>query len=215
MSCFLCCCEWTIGETCSWSSDWYNLKSFLFFFFGTFHRLTAWLSAYLVCVCLPLAINLSFPYDWFSGLGIFTDIRNCSASHPTFPSLLPSLSFFIWQCRTEKKEEPLARNVRSHRYSYIAVLFLQATSLSVFKLKEAKIYILYFCQTQQYLFILLWQHVLANWPPSAQIYKTQNKLQSSANNIFVIWYPIKFLFQIIYSWYVSSLWYIRVVCGCV
>ena len=163
-------------------------------------------SCYQFIVSLWLILRPGYIY-WYSELQCFS---------PHISQFVAFVKLFHMAVQNwKKKEEPLARNVRSHRYSYIAVLFLQATSLSVFKLKEAKIYILYFCQTQQYLFILLWQHVLANWPPSAQIYKTQNKLQSSANNIFVIWYPIKFLFKIIYSWYVSSLWYIRVVFGCV
>jgi hypothetical protein len=36
-------------------------------------------------------------------------------------------------------------------------------------------------------FILFWQQVSASWRPSGHLYKTQNKMQRSANNVFIIW----------------------------
>jgi hypothetical protein len=35
--------------------------------------------------------------------------------------------------------------------------------------------------------MLFWKHVTADWPSRGYLYKFQNKVQRSANNIFVIW----------------------------
>lgn len=69
--------------------------------------------------------------------------------------------------------------------------FLHIISCCVFKVKKSKIVFWFSSNTTIFIFILLWQHVSVNWPLSGHLFKTQNKVQCSANNIFVIWDPIK------------------------
>jgi hypothetical protein len=58
-------------------------------------------------------------------------------------------------------------------------------------------------------FILLW-HVSINWSSSGHLYKTQNKLQRRANNIFLNCIPLNLPNNIKnYVKLVSSLWYIN------
>jgi hypothetical protein len=108
-----------------WVGDWRGMlvKEWLILFVAFFCEwCIVWLTAYLACVCLPLAINLSFPYDWFSGLGIFTDILNCNAPHPTFPSVFAFVMSFS-NGSTELKIKTLERNVRPSRYQYCCPVF--------------------------------------------------------------------------------------------